>query len=123
MREVLSEILHLLLTLICRKSHSMEEDMDIVYFVYAKHKNYDKEIPSGVWTAGEGTVRSICSAFKKGGGWETRSQTGLYAAREYGKCESIRLVERIWTEPADGSSPKVISEKVYNQRDMRRLAR
>ena len=61
--------------------------------------------------------------FKKEGGWETRSQTGLMAAIKHGKCESIRLVERIWVEPVDGSPPVVISEKVYNQRDMRRLAR
>lgn len=115
-----SEKLYLFLTLICR--HRIHP-MDIVYFVYAKHENYDKEIPSGIWTAGEGTVQCICSAFKKGGDWETRSMTGSIAASKYGKCESIRLVERIWIEPADGSSPKVISEKVYDQRDMRRLSR
>lgn len=121
MREVLSEKLYLFFTLICRRL--MEKDMDIVYFVYAKHENCDKDIPSGVWTAGEGSVQNICSSFKKGGGWETRSQTGLMAVSQYGKCESIRLVERIWIEPVDGSSPVVISDKVYNQRDMRRLAR
>ena len=93
---------------------------DIVYFVYAKHENYNKEIPSGVWSW---DVRGICSQFKKGGDWERRSMTGSIAASKYGKCESIRLVERIWIEPADGSSAKIISEKVYNQRDMRRLSR
>ena len=92
---------------------------DIVYFVYAKYENYDKEIPSGVW---QSDVGSICSQFKKGGDWERRSMTGSIAASKYGKCESIRLVERIWIEPADGSSPEVISEKVYDQRDMRRLS-
>ncbi len=86
-----------------------------VYFVYAKYENYDKEIPSGVWHP---DVQGICSQFKKGGGWE-RSMLGSL----HGKCESIRLVERIWAEPEDGSSPKVISEKVYNQRAMRQLAR
>jgi len=85
---------------------------DIVYFVYATFED-DKEIPMGVW---QPDIRGICSQFKTGG-----VRSGHFSM--FGECLSIRVVERIWTEPEDGSSPRIISENIYNQRDMRRLGR
>nr|QBK85855.1 MAG: hypothetical protein LCMAC101_04500 [Marseillevirus LCMAC101] len=82
----------------------------IVYFVYATFDD-DKEIPMGVW---QGDIRGICSQFKKGG-----VRSGHFSA--FGECRSIRAVERIWAEPEDGSSPKIISENTYDQQDMERL--
>ena len=86
--------------------------MDIVYFVYATLED-GKEIQAGVWLL---DIRYICSQFKQGGG----IRFSLLLSRCEG-CLSIRVVERIWAEPEDGSPPKVISENIYDQKDMRRL--
>ena len=81
---------------------------ELVNFVYATFEK-KSEMPMGIWSL---NLSDICKNFK------TWGQINNQSYNVWGDIISIRVVQRAW-----GKSPIIISENIYNQRDMRRIAR
>lgn len=89
------------------------DEGDVVFFVFATFEHHE-EAPAGVWSC---KLSEVCSAFK------TRGAANTMYRGELGKITAVRVEERIWRPPRDGSPPVIISENIFNQREMRHVSR
>ncbi len=87
---------------------------DVVYFVSVKAEKDDEEVAMGVYSR---NLANICW------GWRNWGHCNNRYYQDLGAVEYIRVVERIWADREDGQPREIISDTVYNQRDMRRIGR